>query len=572
MSTGFGRFRVRVVATMMLVVAALTALGLLFAQRYVAREAERELLRDFQAALDRIEAARALRTSALAERCAVLVRKPRIHAAIEDDALDLLYPNARDELADLMAPTDTGLHARFYRFLDQRGAVIAGSTLRDIGELSAAAAARIALPGAPATAQSGYIPRGGAAGDGFDHIITTPILSMTTRQPIAALAVGFATPVSASDSASPLLSGLSCDGRLEIAGLGDVARAALARELTTLASRPGTERTPHSITLADAPHLLIFQLLNRESAYPPAYEVCVFPLAATLARQRELRWQIVGIGLLLIVMGLIASQTAAVGLARPVERLAATSRQTEVKLELTQAELQRAARFSSDASHQLKTPVAVLRASLDELLARDDLPAPVRDELVELVNQTSRFKGMIEDLLLLSRMDAGRLQIEFAPVNLAHLVASWLDDLSILPEATDLTITTEVAPDLSIRGERRYVSLILQNLLENARKYNRPSGRIHVAARVDGSAVTLTIGNTGPGIAPAAQPHIFERFHRGHAAEDVPGHGLGLNLARELARLHGGDVRLVRSDGEWTEFEVIFQLASATPASLPLDR
>ena len=87
-----------------------------------------------------------------------------------------------------------------------------------------------------------------------------------------------------------------------------------------------------------------------------------------------------------------------------------------------------------------------------------------------------------------------------------------------------------------------------------------------MAARVEGGVALLTIGNTGRGIAPAAQAHIFERFHRGAMGENVPGYGLGLNLARELARLHQGDLRLVRSDESWTEFEVTFRIAAPAPA------
>ena len=80
----------------------------------------------------------------------------------------------------------------------------------------------------------------------------------------------------------------------------------------------------------------------------------------------------------------------------------------------------------------------------------------------------------------------------------------------------------------------------------------------------------MTVGNTGPAIPPTSQEHMFERFHRGTVGENVPGHGIGLNLARELARLHGGDLRLARSDGDWTEFELRLKLAeSATVAVSP---
>jgi signal transduction histidine kinase len=126
-------------------------------------------------------------------------------------------------------------------------------------------------------------------------------------------------------------------------------------------------------------------------------------------------------------------------------------------------------------------------------------------------------------------------------------------------------IEKEFPRGLFVGGEKRYTSLIVQNLLENARKYNRPGGRIRVAAHKTNDEVVVTIGNTGRPIGCAAQEHIFERFHRSSGGTAVSGHGLGLNLARELARLHGGDLRLVRSDDDWTEFEVRFRVAQHAP-------
>ena len=164
-------------------------------------------------------------------------------------------------------------------------------------------------------------------------------------------------------------------------------------------------------------------------------------------------------------------------------------------------------------------------------------------------------------------MDAGRLQIEFSPVNLSELIEGLRDDLGAQAEGFAFEIETDFPSGLRISGEKRYTAIILQNLLENARKYNRRGGRIRIAARVDGDSVLLMVGNTGGVIPPAAQEHIFERFHRGVVGENVPGHGLGLNLARELARIHGGDLRLVRSEDGWTEFEVRFRLASSVVAA-----
>ena len=227
--------------------------------------------------------------------------------------------------------------------------------------------------------------------------------------------------------------------------------------------------------------------------------------------------------------------------------------------------MKRSTRYSADASHQLKSPVTVLRAGLETLLRCEDFRPEVYEELSALLHQTHRLSGVIDDLLLLSRMDAGHLQIESEPVNLSQLVDEWLDDLSALPDSPEFRIEKKLPVGLHVAGEKRYTSLIVQNLLENARKYNRPGGRIRVSAHENANHVVLTIGNTGRPIADAEQQHIFERFHRGSIRSAVSGHGLGLNLARQLARLHGGEIRLVQSADDWTEFETCFRVAQPAP-------
>ncbi|HEX7576943.1 MAG TPA: HAMP domain-containing sensor histidine kinase, partial [Verrucomicrobiae bacterium] len=330
------------------------------------------------------------------------------------------------------------------------------------------------------------------------------------------------------------------------------------------------------VPVGEAAHLLFYKRLNPDSLYPPAYEVCLFPLADLEARQRQLRWQILGAGVLMLLIGFAASNFLSARLSVPVEKLAVDSEvnrtqreRAEIALEQTHVELQRSARFSADASHQLKTPVTVLRAGLDELLARENLAPEVREEISQLVHQTYRLTSVIEDLLLLSRMDAGRLQLNFTAVDLSQLIAGELDDLGAQPDALEIAVEPDCPTALQISGEKRYTTMIVRNLLENARKYNRPGGRIRVTARVEGNWAVLTIGNTGRTILPAAQEHIFERFHRGSVGENVPGHGLGLNLARELARLHSGDLRLLVSNDGWTEFEVRFRLAKTPSVPAP---
>ena len=552
-------FRTRLLVAMMLIVCAVTGLGLYVAERNLTAGVERELQGNFQSELDARHHIEEVRRAALAERCRALGRRPRIQGALEEFP-DALYDVAENELSDVMEGADDPtageaapvLHAKFYRFLNAKGAVIAPPAKKSaaVGALRPAEEARLALPRAPERQQIGYLSRLAADGtETVSEIITMPISSEQTHELIAAVSLGFKSfDFAAGRSGAALESGVWFDGRLHLAGR---IASSLSADVARAIAAPNDDAVPLQVSVAGTPHLLLCKKLNPGSLYAPAYEVCIYSLAGLHARQWQLRWQIGGAGALLLLGGLLASRYLSGRLAEPVEKLAIDSERT--------------ARFSADASHQLKTPVTVLRAGLEELLAHDHLTPEECNEISALIHQTYRLSTLIEDLLLLSRMDAGALKLEVAPVNLTQLIEASLDDLSALPDELEVAVETDFPAALHIAGEKRYTSIILQNLLENARKYNRRGGRIRLNARMEGDAVLLTVGNTGRPIAPATQARIFERFHRGPMGENVPGYGLGLNLARELARLHQGDLRLVRSDDEWTEFEVRFRRAAPVP-------
>ncbi len=563
-------FRTKLFVAMMLVVSEVTIAASYLVERNLAANVERERQREFSSELAALHHTQEIRHAALVERCRALARKPRIHVALEDNALDLLYPSAQDELHDVMAPDEAqgaepaggALHGEFYRFLRIGGGVIAPPSLAAVGRLTAAEEAQLALRTLSDQQQLGYLAR--ADGATLAEIIATPIHSSESGDVIAALVLGFrpAEFVGARSGAG-IRSGIWLDGRLHLAGFTDATRAALDDEVSRVARSRDTNDLPRRVELDGQPHLLFAMRLNPNSLFPPAYEVCVYPLAELIARQRQVRWEVFGAGALLLLGALGASHVMAARLSRPVEKLALDSEENRRQLELTHEELQRSARFSADASHQLKTPVTVLRAGLEELIANENLSPETREEVSALVHQTFRLSSVIEDLLLLSRMDAGRLKLDLAPLDLSHAIATALDDVSAQPDAPEFVIESDFPATLPIAGEKRYTSLILQNLLENARKYNRADGRIRVTACAADGFALLAIGNTGRAMPVPAQAHIFERFHRGAIGENVPGYGLGLNLARELARLHGGDLRLVRSAEDWTEFEVSFLLAAS---------
>lgn len=561
-------FRAKLRVTMMVVVTAATGVVLYIAERNLVTSVENELQREFQSELETVHHLQALRQAALLERCRTLVRRPRIHAAFEDDALDLLYPSARDELRDVMSPSEPAqasvLRAEFYRFIDRRGAVISTGNTGEAGRLGPDEEPRLGLPALSDSQQIGYLVRRGMDGsEVISEVVAMPIFSQETDAVIAALVLGFRFEAAgAAGRNADLERGIWLEGKLHMSGLTPAARTQLAAHLRGRVAGDVPLREGGALDLDGAPFRVFSQQLNEGSLYPPAHEVCVYPLTPLMLRRQAIRWKVIGAGGLVLLAGLIASHFASGRLSVPVEKLEVDTAEArlqraraEAALESTSVELQRAARFSADASHQLKTPVAVLRAGLEELRASGRFSPETNEEISRLVHQTYRLSGVIDDLLLLSRLDAGRLKLSVAPIELTRLIDAALDDLGVHPDADTFAVETEIPESLRVGGDEHYLGIILQNLLENARKYNRPGGRIRIQASIEDGGVVVRIGNTGRGIAPASQAHIFERFHRGGVGENVPGYGLGLNLARELARLHQGELRLLSSGDDWTEFE-----------------
>jgi signal transduction histidine kinase len=224
--------------------------------------------------------------------------------------------------------------------------------------------------------------------------------------------------------------------------------------------------------------------------------------------------------------------------------------------ERLQRSFEQSARFSADASHHLKTPIAILRAGVEEIVTDIECSESTRARSEGLLHRIHHLSSVVDNLLLLSRADAGRLELSKTDFDLGEVLEGVLDDALTLAEPLHLKVEADVPKRLLLKADRTFVAMIAQNLVENAVKYNTPGGRIRVEARALNGEVEMTIGNTGDGIPKNRTGQLFERFYRVCGGERVPGHGLGLSIARELARAHGGDVELVRSDASWTEMRV----------------
>lgn len=225
---------------------------------------------------------------------------------------------------------------------------------------------------------------------------------------------------------------------------------------------------------------------------------------------------------------------------------------------------QQAARFTADASHELKTPLAVMHATAHDLLRHSEPGSSQHDQLETLARELARLKGITQSLLLLSQADAGKLPLQRQTYDLSADLARVVEDAEALCEQAGLRCEHTVAPDLHIHADRTLMRQVFQNLLSNAVKYNRPDGCVELSLTRTARHAVFTISNTGSGITPEHQARLFERFFRGDTAHSSQseGSGLGLNIACELARANGAELALVESTNSQTTFQVQMPLAA----------
>jgi signal transduction histidine kinase len=238
-----------------------------------------------------------------------------------------------------------------------------------------------------------------------------------------------------------------------------------------------------------------------------------------------------------------------------IARLAATMNQMLTRLERAQESKQR---FISDASHELRSPVASIRQHAEVALAH-----PGRTSVAELAEtvlaEDLRVQRLVEDLLLLARVDEYTLQLRHQPVDVDDLV---FDEARHLRATTDLRIDTTAVSAGRVDGDPAGLRRVLRNLGDNAARHAR--GRIAFALADDGSHVALSVDDDGPGIPPTDQERVFERFVRldDARARHDGGTGLGLAIVAELVSAHGGRVSAADSDLGGARIKVILPSAN----------
>ena len=215
--------------------------------------------------------------------------------------------------------------------------------------------------------------------------------------------------------------------------------------------------------------------------------------------------------------------------------------------------------FVSNASHELKTPLATMKILLESLIYQPDMPAELRAEFMQDVNhEIDRLTGIITDLLTLTQMDSRRMELHPSVVNLSELTEETLRLLTPAAEQRGQTLTGHIVPGCNLVADRSKLGQIIYNLTENGLKYTPDGGEVTVSLSTEGRTAILTVKDNGVGIPKEDQAHIFERFYRVDKARsrETGGTGLGLSIVRQLVALHKGAITVDSTPGKGSTFTV----------------
>jgi signal transduction histidine kinase len=201
--------------------------------------------------------------------------------------------------------------------------------------------------------------------------------------------------------------------------------------------------------------------------------------------------------------------------------------------------------FVADASHELKTPLTLIRADAEMVLYRGRLNQEDRKLVEHSLAETDRMGAILSDLLLVARLDADEADLATKPFDLVSVLSEEAERFGVRAAAKEIRLEVRVSGELPVRGDPKRTGQILAVLLENAVRFAPPGGSIAVSGRVRDRWVEASVRDTGPGISPKHLPRVFDRFYRAETSRSRgkgAGTGLGLAIARELARAQGGDL------------------------------
>ena len=217
--------------------------------------------------------------------------------------------------------------------------------------------------------------------------------------------------------------------------------------------------------------------------------------------------------------------------------------------------------FTLHASHELKTPLTVMRGELEMSLHQENLNLVEKERLLSQIDEIERLAKIVDGLTLLTKADAGQIKLNFEPVRLDDLVRENFADAKILAQPLNIKVNLSACEEVEISGDRHRLRQLLLNLTDNAVKYNQRDGLIDISLRHRDGLAELKITNTGAGVAPEVQTRVFERFFRGDMSHSnlIDGCGLGLSIAEWIVTAHGGSIQFISEMNKLTDVTIRFK-------------
>ena len=249
------------------------------------------------------------------------------------------------------------------------------------------------------------------------------------------------------------------------------------------------------------------------------------------------------------------------------DELRRLTEQVNAMLDRIETSVKRITQFTADASHDLRTPLALIRTNAELALRRPRSDAEYRETLARILATSEETTELIEQLLLLARADANGAQLKLEPTTLSLVLQAVAQKANVLATGKGLTFSHSVVPSTdSLLANQPALERLFLTVLDNAIKYTPPGGHVHLGLRMEDSHAIIELSDTGIGISEKDLPHVFERFYRADQvrSRETRGSGLGLSIARWIAELHRGSIELHSQPGQGTQVTIRLPLTSET--------
>jgi signal transduction histidine kinase/CheY-like chemotaxis protein len=601
-------FRAKLLLSLMLLVVALTTATLYLAERNLRQSHQRALDTQFENQLRAYLAMQETRSGTITERCRALSQSVRLRAALEERDVDDLYRNALAELQGILdsdddgvdrAPVPSSVRAAFFRFLDRDGAILSPENqlagYSDRPELDRALGPMGRVLPKTGDQSVGFIALNhGNQPDALREVVLTKIHDQDGRM-LGALALGFrVTELQQATSDGAIKNGIWFNRELYVDGLSAADRHLLvARVSAVMSAQPAGH---FLVNLSGGPFLLFYKALDPATQFAPAYQVCLYPLAASMHEERLLRWKIIAFGFALLVVGFVTSVFMVRYLSKPVDKIVAGSVEN-----LTRR--QEAERHLVDKNLELEKALTELKATQQQVIQQERLSAigqmaagvahdfnntlmPILGFSDLLLNNDALLGDKVEarkclELVRTSAEDAAsvvrrlrefyrpiEVDQEFPIVDLAKIVQQAVSltepkwRLQAQANGRTIAVTADFTARPIVTGEESALREVLTNLIFNAVDAMPEGGAITLTTSTEDHRAVVRVRDSGTGMTEAVRQRCLEPFF---STKGEQGTGLGLSMVYGIIERHRGKLEIESAAGQGTTFIIQLPLAEEMP-------